>query len=159
MRAAIWLGLAVFAATAQVALSCDAQAQSAEPAKPEAAIANKLPPVKIPEALPPDVAFGRFIALIRGHLLTGDELVKQRDWDEAHRHFMFPLEEIYGVIREDLRNYHTPPFDGALKALARTVAAHNAKQYPKVREKVESAFAAADADLKSRQANWPRFVV
>jgi hypothetical protein len=151
MRAAIWLALAFFAASA---LSCDAQAQTAAPAKPEVA-----PAVKIPEALPPDVAFGRFIALIRGHLLTGDELVKRRDWDEAYRHFMFPLEEIYGVIREDLRDYHTPPFDGALRTLARTVAVHNAKQYPKAREKVDSALAAADADLKLRQANWTRFVV
>jgi hypothetical protein len=150
-RSAIWLALAVFAASA---LNCSAQAQTAAPAKPEAA-----PAVKIPEALPPDVAFGRFIALIRGHLLTGDELVRRHDWDEAHPHFMFPLEEIYGVIREDLPDYHTPPFDGALKALARTVAAHNAKQYPKAREKVDSALAAADADLKLRQANWPRFVL
>jgi hypothetical protein len=151
MRAAIWLALAVFAASA---LSCNAKAQTAAPAKPEAAA-----DVKIPEALPRDVAFGRFIALIRGHLLTGDELVKRRDWDEAHRHFMFPLEEIYGVIREDLRDYHTPPFDGALKALAHAVAARNTKQYPKAREKVDSALAAADADLKLWQANWPRFVV
>jgi hypothetical protein len=159
MRTAIWLGLAVFAAIGLIALGCDAKAQTTAPAKPEAAAPVIPPAVKIPKALPPDVAFGRFIALIRGHMLTGDELVRQRDWNEAHRHFMFPLEEIYGVIRENLQDYHTPPFDGALKALARAVAAHDAKQYPKAREKVESALAAADADLKSRQANWPRFVV
>jgi hypothetical protein len=117
-------------------------------------------PVVLPPAiLPPDVVFDRFIALIRGHLLTGDELVKQRDWQVAHPHFMFPLEEIYGVIRDDLRGYKTPPFDGALKSLARTVAAHNAKQYPKALERVENALAAADADLKTRQPNWPRFTV
>ena len=104
-------------------------------------------PVVLPPAiLPPDVVFDRFIALIRGHLLTGDELVKQRDWQVAHPHFMFPLEEIYGVIRDDLRGYKTPPFDGALKSLARTVAAHNDKQYPKALERVENALAAADAD-------------
>jgi hypothetical protein len=109
--------------------------------------------------LPPDVAFGRFIALIRGHLLTGAELVKQRDWSEAHQHFMFPLEEIYGVIREDLHAYKTPPFDGALNALARTVAAHNVKQYSKALEKVEDALAAAEAGLRSRHPDWPPFVV
>ena len=48
------------------------------------------------------LAFGRFIALIRGHLLTGDELASQRQWDAAHPHFSFPTEEIYGIIREDL---------------------------------------------------------
>jgi hypothetical protein len=131
-----------------------AQAQAAEPARPEAA-----PSAKIPAVLPPDVVFGRFVALIRGHLLTGDELVRQRDWNDAHRHFMFPLEEIYGVIREYLPAHKTPPFDGALKALARTVAAHNVKQYPKALEKVEDALAAAEADLKSRHPDWPTFVV
>ncbi len=124
------------------------------PAKPEGEAAPK-----ISAALPPDVAFGRFITLIRGHLLTGEELVKQRDWNDAHPHFMFPLKEIYGVIREDLRGYKTPPFDEALKALARTVEARNPKQYPKAREKVENALAAADAGLKARQPDWPRFVV
>src|SRR5665213_432041 len=159
MRAAIWLGFAVFAATGLTALCGDAQAQTAAATRSEASNTVKLPAVLPPAILPPDVAFGRFIALIRGHLLTGDELVRQRDWEDAHRHFMFPLEEIYGVIRENLRDYHTPPFDGALKALARTVAAHNIKQYPKAREKVESALAAADADLKLRQPNRSRFVV
>ena len=126
---------------------------------PSSLNAQTPPTIAKPTILLPDVAFGRFIALIRGHLLTGDELVKQRDWDVAHPHFMFPLEEIYGVIREDLPGYNTPPFDGALKVLARTVAAHNAKQYPKAFERVENALAAADAGLKARQPDWPRFTV
>jgi len=111
----------------------------------------------IPAELPADVVFGRFIALIRGHLLAGDALVKERDWEDAHPHFMFPLEEIYGVIREDLRNYKTPQFDDALRALARTVAARSARRYPAALARVERALAAADADLKSRQPDWPHF--
>lgn len=120
-----------------------------------------MPPAvaKTPAALPQDLAFARSIALIRGHLLTGDELVGRRQWNAAHPHFSFPTEEIYGVIRDDLRSYKTPPFDGALKALARTVKAHNAKQYPKARKMVEDALAAADAGLKAKAPNWPRFVV
>ena len=110
-----------------------------------------------PAPLPPDIAVGRFIALIRGHLLTGEELVKQHDWSDAYPHFMFPLEEIYGVIRENLHDYKTPPFDGALRALARTVRARSARHYPKALEKVQHALAAADANLKSRQPDWPRF--
>lgn len=130
-----------------------AQAGPAEEAPAPAA----LPP--LPLALPPDVAYGRFIALIRADLAVGDELVRARAWDNARRHIMFPLEEIYGVIREDLRGYKTPPFDGALKALARTVGARNARQYPKALETVEKALAAADANLKTRQPDWPRFVL
>ncbi|MGH6683841.1 MAG: hypothetical protein ACRECA_07970 [Pseudolabrys sp.] len=155
MRTGALLGVAAVAAGLMMTPAPGRpQAQAAEPARPEAA-----PSVKIPAVLPPDVAFGRFIALIRGHLLTGDELVRQRDWRDAHRHFMFPLEEIYGVIREDLPVYKTPPFDGALRALARTVATHNVKQYPKALEKVEDALAAAEAGLKLRQPDWPPFVV
>lgn len=155
-RTATRLGLAALvAAGGLMTFGLDrapAQAVVPAPAKPESGTA-----VKIPTALPADVAFGRFIALIRGHLLTGEQLVKQRDWRDAHPHFMFPLEEIYGVIREDLRGYKTPPFDGALKALARTVGARNPRQFPKAFEKVQGALAAADADLKRRQADWPRF--
>lgn len=103
--------------------------------------------------------FARFIALIRGHLLTGDELVGQRDWDLASRHFGYPREEIYGIIREQLRAYRTPAFDGDLKALVRAVKEHNAKQYAKARAKVAAALDAADADLKLRQPNWPRFTL
>jgi hypothetical protein len=156
LRTATRLGLAAFVVAGGLMTSgferAHAQVGVQAPAKGEAA-------PKILAALPPDAVFGRFIALIRGHLLAGEELVKQRDWDDAHSHFMFPLEEIYGVIREDLRGYKTPPFDGALKALARTVEAHNAKQYPKALEKVQDALAAADAELKARQPDWPRFVV
>jgi hypothetical protein len=106
-----------------------------------------------------DRAFARFIALIRGHLLTGDELVQRRQWNTAYPHFAFPTEEIYGVIRDELGAYGTPPFDVSLKALARTVRTRSATQYPKALEKVEAALAAADASLKSRQQDWPRFNV
>lgn len=117
------------------------------------------PRAQTPDALPPDVAFGRSIAIIRAHVGTGDELVQRRDWNVAYRHFMFPLEEVYGVIRGDLRTYKAPPFDGALKSLARVVKAHNAKQYPKALQAVESALDAADANLEARQTNRSAFVM
>jgi hypothetical protein len=110
-------------------------------------------------ATPQDLAFGRFIALIRGHLLTGDELAGQRDWEGAGRHFGFPREEIYGIIRDDLRIYKTPPFDDALKALVRAAKARDAKQVQKARARVEDALAAANAALKAKVPNWPHFVV
>ncbi|HVZ52950.1 MAG TPA: hypothetical protein VG986_13350 [Pseudolabrys sp.] len=115
--------------------------------------------LQTPAALSRDVAYARFLALIRADLAMGDELVKRRDWDLAHRHFMFPLEEIYGVIRQDIRSYKTPPFDGALRSLARTVAAHSVKQYPKALAQVDKALAAADANLRTRQPDWPRFML
>ncbi len=163
-----WRGLAALALVAGSLMSAGSlRAQTNEPspvapapvapAKPQGDAVPATP--KAPAALAQDVAFGRFIALIRAHLFTGDELVSQRDWDAAARHFSFPAEEVYGMIRGDLRIYKTPPFDDALKALAATAKTHNAKQYPKGLKKVQDALAAADAGLKSRQANWPRFVV
>jgi hypothetical protein len=110
-------------------------------------------------SLPPDVAFGKQIAFIRAHVATGDELVLKRDWGLAYRHFMFPIEEVYGAIRLDLRTYKTPPFDFALKTLAGTVKARNARQYPQALQKVRTAFAAADAGLKAQQPHWPSFVL
>lgn len=124
----------------------------------EAQVVAPPPAVAKPTAaLPQDLAFARFIALIRGHLRTGDELVSQRQWDAASPHFMFPTEEIYGIIREQLSAYKTPPFDGALKALGRAVKTHNAGQYVKARKKVEESLAAADAGLKAKTPNWSRF--
>lgn len=127
------------------------------PAKPDTAFPNRAS--ALPAGLPPDVAFGRFIALIRGHLLTGEELVSRRQWEAARPHFNFPAEEVYGIIRGDLRSYKTPPFDTALKALARAVKSRSARLYPASLGKVQSALAAADAGLKARQPNWPRFTV
>lgn len=112
-----------------------------------------------PFVLPPDLAFARFIGLIRGHLLAGDALVKERDWTDAYPNFMYPTEEIYGVIRDELHTYHTPDFDDQLLELAHTVKARNIRQYPKAWERVVDRLAAADAGLKIRQPNWPRFAV
>ena len=150
MKTSIGFRLVIVALIAATAMQCPLLAQVAPP--PPAA-------VKTPAELPPDLAFGRFIALIRGHLLTGDELVSRRAWEAAVPHFSFPIEEVYGIIREDLRSYKTPPFESALKALVRTVKARNAKQYPKARQKVEDALVAADAGLKAKAPNWPRFVI
>jgi hypothetical protein len=144
-RFAIWLGVA-----AAIVATTPSHAQTATPP----AVAAK------PSALSAaDLAFGRNIALIRAHLLTGDELAAQRSWDVAAMHFGFPREEIYGLIREDLRSYKVPAFDGALKALVNVAKARNARQFPKARQSVETLLAAADASLKARQQSWPRFTM
>jgi hypothetical protein len=146
-RIAFWLTVGTWIIAAAMPLSLQAQSE------PPPAIA------KPAAATPQDLAFGRFIALIRGHLLTGDELAGQRDWEGASRHFGFPREEIYGIIRDDLRSYKTPPFEDALKTLVRAAKARDAKQVQKARARLENALAAADAGLKAKVLNWPRFVV
>ena len=112
------------------------------------------------ENLPPELAFAVRIALVRGHLLVGDQLVKQHEWNAALPHFLHPTEEIYGDIQGELAGYNVPPFDGALKALAQVVKGRKGGvDYAKALKAVNDALAAADAGMKARQSNWSGFVV
>ena len=109
--------------------------------------------------LPPALGFAARIALLRGHLLVGDELVKQQQWNAALPHFLHPTEEIYGDIKDQLAEYKVPPFDAALKVLARVVKVHKGGDYGDALKPVQDALAAADAGMKAKQDNWPGFVV
>jgi hypothetical protein len=108
--------------------------------------------------LPPDLAFARTIALIRGHLLIGDELVGQKQWVAAYPHFMHPTEELYDLIKDTVKDYKTPPFDKALKSLAQAVKNKDSKKYAVSLKAVRTALAAADVGLKQKQAaTWDSF--
>jgi hypothetical protein len=110
--------------------------------------------------LPPELAFAARIALLRGHLLIGDELVKQQQWNAALPHFLHPGEEIYGDIKGQLADYKVPPFEAALKTLAAAVKAKKAgNEYTKALKAVNDALVAADDGMKAKQSNWPGFVV
>src|SRR5882672_1116053 len=111
-------------------------------------------------ALPPDLDFALKIAQIRGHLLVGDELVKQGQWAAALPHFLHPSEELYGPIRGRLKDYQTPQFSSALKLLSNAVKAKKGgEDYDKAFKAVEEALTAADAGLKTKQPNWDSFAV
>jgi hypothetical protein len=111
--------------------------------------------------LPPELAFAVRIALLRGHLFVGDELVKQQQWNAALPHFLHPGEEIYGDIKDQLADYGVPPFDAALKALAGAVKAKKGgNEYTKALKAVNDALVAADTGMQAKQqANWTGFVV
>lgn len=110
--------------------------------------------------LPPDLDFALRIAQMRGHLLIGDELVKAGKWAAALPHFLHPSEELYGGVRNKLKDYQTPPFEAALKVLSNTVKAKKAgDDYAKAWKAVEDAFAASDAGLKAKQQKWESFQV
>ena len=104
--------------------------------------------------LPPDLDFALRIAQMRGHLLVGDELVKQGQWAAALPHFLHPSEELYGPIRGRLKDYNTPQFATALKLLATTVKQKKGgDDYANAWKGVEDALAAADAGVKAKQAS------
>jgi hypothetical protein len=111
--------------------------------------------------LPPELGFAVRIALLRGHLLVGDELIKQQQWNAALPHFLHPGEELYGDLKDQLANYQVPPFDGALKTLANVVKAKKSgNEYTLALKAVNDALAAADVGMRARQqANWAGFTV
>ena len=114
--------------------------------------APKAPALALVEpALSADVEFARNIAIIRADLLMADVLVKERDWVDARPHVNFPREEIYGAIRDELKTYKTPQFDGALRELAHAVAARSIKLYERASRKVQAALIAAEVALEGRQ--------
>jgi hypothetical protein len=110
--------------------------------------------------LPPDLDFALRIAQIRGHLLVGDELVKEGQWNAAFPHFRHPTEELYGGIRGRLKEYKVPPFEAALKSLSNVVKSKKGGEgYDKAFKAVSDALAAADEGLKAKQQNWDGFTV
>jgi hypothetical protein len=110
--------------------------------------------------LPPALAFATRLALVRGHLLIGNELVKLQQWNAALPHFLHPGEELYGGIKEALATYNVAPFDAALGALADVVKAkQGGSVYANALAAVDRALAAADAAVKAGQDNWPGFLV
>lgn len=105
--------------------------------------------------LPPELAFATRVALLRGHLLVGDELVKQQQWSAALPHFLHPTEEIYADLKEPLAEYKVAPFDGALKALADVVKSRKSGDYAKAQKSVNDALAAVEGAMKDRTGDWP----
>lgn len=71
----------------------------------------------------------RDIALMRGHLLVGGELIEQGRWDDALPHFLHPTEELYGAMERYIKLHKITPFDRQLKQLAQAVKARNKPAY------------------------------
>jgi len=75
------------------------------------------------------IRFYRDIALMRGHLLVGDELIAEGLWDEALPHFLHPTEELYGSLEKYIKLHKITPFSRDLQALAQTVKAKRKGAY------------------------------
>ena len=134
-------------------------AQHAEHGKPDAGEAGESGESSGIANLPPELAFATRIALLRGHLLVGDELVKQQQWNAALPHFLHPTEEIYNDLKDALAEYNVAPFDGALKALADVVKARKGgADYARALKSVNDALAGADRAMQGRTGAWPALV-
>lgn len=107
----------------------------------------------------PIVHFNHNLALIRGHLLVGDELVKEGKWNDAMVHFMHPSEEIYGNMAGDLKTFGVAPFAASLKALAQTVKAKNKDAYRAAWATVDQRLSGAEAAVRAKTDNYPRLMM
>jgi hypothetical protein len=110
--------------------------------------------------LPPDLAFAVRIALLRGHLMIGDQLVKQGQWNAALPHFLHPAEEIYGDIKNALTERNVAPFEAQLQTLVGLVKTRRGgNDYARALKSIGDATAAADASLQASVADrWASFV-
>ena len=93
------------------------------------------------------VRFYRDIALMRGHLLVGGQLIELGLWDEALPHFLHPTEELYGVMEKYIKMHNIRPFSRELQALAQAVKAKRKGAYEQalkvVDQRLEGALAVA----------------
>jgi hypothetical protein len=79
----------------------------------------------------------RDIALMRGHLLVGAELIELGRWDEALPHFLHPTEELYGLMERYIKLHNVTPFDRQLKAQGQAVKAKNKGAYAQAAQIVD----------------------
>jgi hypothetical protein len=86
----------------------------------------------------PRIRIYRDIALMRGHILVGTELVDAEKWDDALPHFLHPTEELYGAMERYIKLHKVTPFDKQLKALAQAVKARNKPAFGQAAKLVEA---------------------
>jgi hypothetical protein len=89
------------------------------------------------------IRFYRDIALMRGHLLVGDQLIAKELWDEALPHFLHPTEELYGQLEKYIKLHKITPFARDLQALAQAVKAKRKGAYEQRVKVVEQRLTAA----------------
>jgi hypothetical protein len=93
------------------------------------------------------IRFYRDIALMRGHLLVGGQLIELGLWDEALPHFLHPTEELYGGMEKYIQLHGIHPFSRELQALAQAVKAKRKGAYEQalkvVDQRLEAALAVA----------------
>jgi hypothetical protein len=136
----LWISIGavslVSAPVTQFAAAKDAQQKSQQPANHQAPHAASASATEGGEAYLRDggprdtrIRFYRDIALMRGHLLIGDELITKGLWDDALPHFLHPTEELYGLLERYIKLHQITPFDRDLKALAQAVKAKRQGAY------------------------------
>jgi hypothetical protein len=95
------------------------------------------------------IRFYRDIALMRGHLLVGRQLIELEAWDEALPHFLHPTEELYDLLEKYIKLHNIRPFRRELQALAQAVKAKRRGAYEQALKAVDTRLSGA-LDVASR---------
>jgi hypothetical protein len=103
----------------------------------------------------PRIRFYRDIALIRGHILVGGQLIGLGLWDEALPHFLHPTEELYGGMEKYIQLHSMRPFRRELQALAQAVKAKRKGAYEQALKAVDQRLGGA-LDVAKRFMNPQR---
>lgn len=149
-----WLGVgaAMIASSPHPPASAQHGQHQARPKSPAAAESDAAAPARpqsgeayLTDGGPKDsrIRIYRDIALIRGHLLVGEELVELGRWDDALPHFLHPTEELYGAMERHIKLHKVTPFDRQLKQLAQAVKARNKAAYAQAAKVVDERLANA----------------
>ena len=165
----LWVGIGVVSMAGICAEAAPALAQHGRHDAAPADSGNAATPARIGEggeAYPADggpadtrIRVLRDLALIRGHLLVGNELVGEGRWDEALPHFLHPTEEIYGKLERYIKLHGVAPFDGQLKALAQTVKAQRGGAYSQASRVVDERLTGASIVFRKYMNPLPRMTI
>lgn len=65
----------------------------------------------------PNVDYMTTLGLMKGHLMVAEELMAQKNYDQAEPHIGHPVEELYGSIEGELAQRNVPQFKSTLNEL------------------------------------------
>ena len=174
----LWLGVGAYALVAGSAVPAGPAEAQTPPAASQQAPAAMHAPASQPAAqggeggeggeggsagafggAPPNVAYAVRLALIRGHLAIGRELLEAGAASEALPHFLHPTEEIYPDLAAGLRERRAPEFGKELEALAKAVReGADRRQIAQRRDVVEHALGAAMRRLPADTGDSAGFI-
>lgn len=105
------------------------------------------------------VRYYRDIALMRGHIRVGEELIAEGRWDDAMPHFLHPTEELYVKIEPTVKRFKLRPFSRPLKALAQTVKAWRSEAHAAALKQVDASLSEALDGVRRFMVPMRRFTV
>jgi hypothetical protein len=157
----LWIGIGTATLAGAVASGAVAQeakhpghkehANTSEPGSPNMLAAPQAGEAYLTDGGPRDtrIRIYRDIALMRGHLRVGDELIREDRWEDALVHFLHPTEELYGVMERYIKLHGVTPFDRELKAQAEAVKAKRMGAYEQNKKVVQRRLTAALEKFKT----------